>query len=163
MWVSGLILVYILKASTCWPCKRARSSSSPRYFSDFIIINRPNSKPFHPFYEASRHVILVCEPSTSLLVAPVEVLVTDCILSCKVDCMSLIGGCQFTGMCPGCSKDPAFLFKGEASRKEDLSVPQVSYQYIVSLVNSSTNRLGSSEKCANFSWQVVRSTIGKGM
>lgn len=122
MWVSGLILVYILKASTCWPCKRAGSSSSPRYFSDFIIINRPNSKPFHPFYEASRHVIRVCE-STSLLVAPVEVLVTDCILSCKADCMSLTGGCQFTGMCPGCSKDTAFLSKGEASRKEYLSVP----------------------------------------
>ena len=122
MWVSGLILAYILKASTCWPCKRAGSSSSPRYFSDFIIINRPNSKPFPPFYEASRHVIRVCE-STSLLVAPVEVLVTDCILSCKADCMSLTGGCQFTGMCPSCSKDTAFLSKGEASRKEYLSVP----------------------------------------
>lgn len=122
-----------------WPCKRAGSSSFPCYFSDFIIINRLNNTTFHPFYEASRHVILVRKPSASLLVAPVEVLVKDCILSCKVDCMSLIWGCQFTGMCPGCSKDPAFLFEGEASRKEARSVPQVSSQDIVSLVNSSTN------------------------
>ena len=122
-----------------WPCKRAGYSSFPCYFSDFIIINRLNNTSFHPFYEASRHVLLGVSPSTSLLVAPVEVLVKGCILSCKVDCMSLIWGCQLTGMCPGCSKDPAFLFKGEASRKEDLSVPQVSSQDTVSLVNSSTN------------------------
>ena len=101
------------------------------YFSDFVIINRLNNTPFHPFCEAGYHVVLVFDPATSLPLplmfepsTSLRVLVRDCIPSCKVDYMSLIWGCHFIGMCPGCPKDPAFLFKRAAVEGGPMGPPE---------------------------------------